>query len=195
MYRFKTVAVLLSLAVFAVFLLSIAAAPAVEAGGGKIKTEFEMKDNTAFTPDIAPLGTVEGHGSGKFELASEDLDNLEFKLKFKADDLLPHTWYRASITIRDTYAAPSATNTADHMVVVGWTKTNGEGKLNFKGKAIMPDPTLVTPGATEWRIDQQITLPSLTPVVIGGCVDCILVCAPTTKVKLNADGDGLVLGP
>ena len=74
---------------------------------------------------------------------------------------------------------------ADHTVVVGWTKTNGEGVLSFEGNAVTPNPALATPGATHWRIDQQITLLTLTNTTTGGCVDCILVCTPTTKVKLS----------
>ena len=172
-------------------LFSILMAPSVLAGSGKIKTEFAMKDNSAFTPAIGDPNTV--HGSGTFKLDGKGLDDLAFELKFKAEDLLPNTWYRASITIRDTYNAPSELNTADAMVVVGWTKTNKNGKLSFKGRAPMPNPVSVTPaGSVRWRIDQQITRPGFGETN-GGCVDCVLVCAPTTKVKLNATGDGLIL--
>ena len=66
-------------------------------------------------------------------------------------------------------------------------KTNGDGKLKFKGKGEFPnvfDPP-VTPGTDRWRIDQQIRKLGNDPRVIGNCVECILVCAPTTKVELD----------
>ena len=193
MFLHKRIAVLLSFAVLAGILLSIGASPVVEADGDKIKSSFDMKDNPAFTPGVAPAGE-EVHGSGKFELDGKDLDNLKFKYKVKANDLKPNTWYQASISIRDLTDPNS--DGPDDVVIAGYAKTDKKGKFKFEGKAVLPNPTVSSPKGivSGWRIDQQIRLPAHPHTILGKCEDCILVCAPTTKVQLNAAGDGLIPG-
>ena len=193
MYSIKRVTGLLSLTLIAILLLRIATAATVLAFGGNVKSTFAMKDNPTFTPDIAPIGTEEAHGSGKFRLDGEDLNNLKFRYQVKAFDLMPDTWYQASITVRDL--TDPNTDGPDDTVVVGWAQTNAIGRLNFAGTAVLPDPTGTSPQGivSGWRIDQQIRLPG-AGTLLNGCVDCVLVCSPTTKVQLNPSGDGLIPG-
>ena len=176
---------LIGLAIITGLLFTIVMVPSVIAEGGKITMSFDLVDNTTFTPDIPPLGTTEAHGSGKIEINGHNLDNLKFKLKMAGEDLTPNTWYYLSVTVREGDAG-GAVPVA--LAVAGMAKTDGAGDLEFTGDGVLPN--VFESGATEWRIDQQIRL--LGNGIKANCVECILVCAPTTLVKLNAAGDGLV---
>ena len=185
---FKRIATLLSFAVLAVFLLSIGATATVLADNGNIFSEFKLVENSLF---VDPMGAS---GSGTFELDGRDLDNLKLKYKVKADNLMPKTWYKAAIVIRDL-TDPNLDG-PDDTVVVGFHKTNANGSLNFVGKAVLPDPTDSSPNGivSGWRIDQHLSLAAGPGTDRNHCVDCVLVCMPTTHVQLNAAGDGLIPG-
>ncbi len=184
MHRLKTLAVFLSIALLWGVMFS--AERPVEADGD-IETEFAMVDNSLFTPgDGFGAG---GSGTGKFELEGDDLDDLEFELQIEAEDLMPNTWYYLSVTVREGFggvAVPVA------IAVVGMARTDNTGRLEFEGESVLPnvfdDPT---PGVTTWRIDQQVRL--LGSATENFCVECILVCAPTTKVEL-VDGELVLFG-
>lgn len=183
MRRFRFVAVLLSLALLTILVLSISGAPPIEAHGD-IESEFAMVDNPTFTPgDGAGAG---GSGSGEFELDGEDLNDLEFELEVEADGLMPNTLYEIRVTVRLGFTAGKALPIAS--VVAGSAMTNDEGEFEAEGEGVIPN-VFTAPG--EWRIDQQVVLPGSGTE--NNCVECALVCAPTTKVVLNDDGDGLVL--
>ena len=199
MRRFRFVAVLLSLALAILLVLSISGRPSAEAhdeeADDEIKTNFNLVDNPMFTPVAPGHGPAEKHGEGEIKIDGEDLDKLKFKVEYKTDAgfLDNNTWYYLSVTVREDFgggAVPVA------LVVVGMAKTDDEGRLEFKGKGVLPnvfDPP-ATPGFTldKWRIDQQVRKLGKLPTNQNNCVECILVCAPTTKVVLNGDGDGLI---
>ena len=190
MRRFRFIPVLLSLALLTSLVLSISGGPPAEAhdeeADDEIKTNFNLVDNSTFTPNIGPVG-AETHGSGKFELDSENLDKLKFKLKIEAKDLEDNTWYYLAVTVREVVDGKflaAGKNVPVGFAVAGMARTNGDGELEFKGKGVLPN--VFESGVTEWRIDQQVR-------ILGGadgnnCVECILVCAPTTKVEL-VDGN------
>ena len=184
MRRFRLIAVLLSLALATTLALSVSGAPPVEAGGD-IESEFAMVDNPDFTPGDG-FGAA-GSGSGEFELDGDDLDDLEFELEVEAHGLMPNTWYDIRVTVRVGFTAGKAFPIAS--VVAGGAMTNDEGEFEAEGEGVIPN-VFTAPGG-EWRIDQQVVLPGSGTE--ENCVDCILVCAPTTKVVLNDDADGLVL--
>ena len=75
------------------------------------------------------------------------------------------------------------------LFVVGMARTNAGGELEFEGEGAFAPGTFDT--GTQWRIDQQVRKLGKLPTNQGNCVECILVCAPTTRVVLNDDGDGL----
>ena len=193
MFRFKLIAGLVSLVVLAGLVLSVVASAPVVADD-EIVTEFDLVDNADFTADIAP-GGVQEHGSGTIELDGGDLDDLEFEVTYEARDLEANTWYYLSVTVRETFVGISVPVA---VVVVGMARTDGSGELEFEGEGVLPnvfDDFPITPGLVadaEWRIDQQVRKLGKTPTNQNECVECILVCAPTTKVVLNEDGDGLV---
>lgn len=181
MYILKRGGILLSLALLAGLMLSIGASPVVEAHGD-IVSEFALVDNPLFTPgDGFGAG---GSGNGVFKLDGRHLDDLEFDLNMDAEDLMPDTWYYLAVTVREGFggvAVPVA------FAVAGMARTDGAGRLEFEGEGVLPnvfdDPS---PGITTWRIDQQVRL--LGSPTENFCVECTLVCSPTTKVELNGDG-------
>ncbi len=181
MRRFRFVALLLSLALLTGLVLSVSGGPPVEAhdeeADDEIESRFDLVDNPLFTPGG-------GAGEGKFELDGEDLDKLKFKLKMEAHGLTPNTWYYLAVTVREGFGG---VQTPVAIAVAGMARTDSDGKLEFKGKGVLPN---VFDGPGPWRIDQQIR--KLGSGTRNFCVECILVCSPTTKVELNDDGDGLV---
>ena len=183
---FKRIAVLLSIVVLAGVVLNSAGVPSAEAGGkgNHIETKFAMIDNPDFTPGDG-FGAA-GSGSGEFELDGDDLDDLEFELEVEAHGLMPNTWYDIRVTVRVGFKAGKDPTIAS--VVAGGAMTNDEGEFEAEGEGVIPN-VFTAPG--EWRIDQQVVLPGSGTE--NNCVECALVCAPTTKVVLNDDGDGLVL--
>ena len=192
MRRFRFIPVLLSLALLTSLVFSISGTPPVEADGKKIKSEFNLVENPAFVDPVTGIAS----GEGEFELDGKNLDKLKFKLNMAAEDLTPNTWYYLSVTVReveDGAFGPAGGNVPVGFAVAGMARTDDDGELEFEGKGILPnvfdDP--VTPGVTEWRIDQQVR--QLGSGDKGNCVECILVCAPTTKVELV--GDRLVQVP
>lgn len=175
MRRFRFVPVLLSLALLTSLVLSLSGAPPAEAGGKKINSEFNLVENPSFVDPITGAS-----GEGEFELNGKNLDKLKFELEIDAEDLTPNAWYYLSVTVRETFdggIVPVA------IVVVGMARADDEGRLEFEGRGVLPnvfeDPT---PGVSTWRIDQQVR--QLGSGEKGNCVECILVCSPTTKVEL-----------
>ena len=187
MYGFRRVAAPLSLALLTGLLLSAAAAP-VEADGD-IESEFDMVQNTAFV-NVDP-GTVGAGGSGEFELDGEDLDDLEFELEVEADGLLANTLYQISISVRAGHGAPFAVPLVT--VIAGSAWTNGQGELEAEGEAVIPNIFGGASAGDKWRIDQQVLRPGAGPGP-AACVDCVLVCAPTTPIVLNDDGELVLFG-
>ena len=168
----------MSLAVLAVLLVSIAGAPVV-AADDEIETEFALVDNPTFTSGDGLGGG--GVGTGKIEIDGEDLEDLEFELEIEAEGLTPNTWYYLSVTVREGFggiAVPVA------IAVVGTARTDDKGRLEFEGKGVLPNVfgSPATAGVTQWRIDQQVR--QLGSGELANCVECILVCSPTTKVEL-----------
>ena len=105
----------------------------------------------------------------------------------EAEDLMPNTWYYLSATVREVIDGDfgmSGGTVPVAMNVVGAARTDGEGRLEFTGVGVLPNvfDSPATPGVTQWRIDQQVR--QLGSGELGNCVECILVCAPTTKVEL-----------
>ena len=146
----------------------------VAAGGDEIETEFAMVENSTFVDPIT--GAI---GSGEIEIDGEDLDDLEFELEIEAEGLTPNTWYGLGVTVREGFdgtAVPVAT------VVVGMARTDDEGELEFEGESVLPDVFSGSAQGATWRIDQQVILANSGTK--NNCVDCILVCAPTTKVEV-----------
>lgn len=178
MYMLKRVVGLLSLALLAGLLLSMGASPVVEAHGD-IVSEFSLVDNPLFTPGDG-LGAG-GSGTGVFNLDGRDLDDLKYDLEMEAEGLMPNTWYYLSVTVREGFggvAVPVA------IAVAGMARTDGRGNLEFVGHGVLPNVFApnVNNGVKTWRIDQQVRL--LGSPTENFCVECILVCAPTTKVEL-----------
>lgn len=188
MFTFKRVVGLLSFAVLAVLLLSIGAAATVQAHNDKIKSTFAM--NPLGPDDTVPSpGAI---GSGEFELDGEKLNNLEFKLEVDATGLVPNTEYQISIQVRSDTGPPAGP--ADAIIVVGKAWTDAQGEFKAEGEGVIPNLKKLTPGATKWRIDQQVLqIGSGAGTPTDACVDCILVCRPTTRVMLNPTGHGVVL--
>lgn len=175
MYMLKRVAGLLSLALLAGLLLSIGTEQPVEAHGD-IESRFRLVENPAF---IEPITGAVGHGV--FNLDGSDLDNLKYDLEIGAEGLESNAWYYLSVTVRENFdggAVPVA------MAVAGMARTDNKGRLEFVGKGVLPNVFApnVNKGVKTWRIDQQIR--KLGSGEKGNCVECILVCAPTTKVEL-----------
>ena len=184
MYILKRIAVVFSIAVLAGVLYGVVTSEALEADGD-ITSEFALVENTLFVEPIT--GAV---GSGKFKLDGEDLDDLEFWLEIEAEGLMAGKWYYLAATVRENFdgeAVPIA------WAVVGMAQADADGKLKSSGTAVLPNvfdpPTSV--GVTKWRIDQQLR--QLGSGEKGNCVECILVCAPTTKVELH-DGELVPFG-
>jgi len=120
-------------------------------------------------------------------LNGRDLDNLDFEMAIEAEDLMPNTWYYLSATVREVVGGDFGMGGGTvpvASVVVGTVRTDGTGRLEFEGEGVLPNvfDTPVTPGVTQWRIDQQVR--QLGSGELGNCVECILVCSPTTKVEL-----------
>ena len=187
MRKFRFVAVLSSLALVLLLVFSISGGPSAEAhdeeADDEIKSEFNLVENASFVDPITGAS-----GEGEFELNGENLDKLKFKLEIDAEDLTPNAWYYLSVTVRETFdggIVPVA------IAVAGMARADDEGRLEFEGKGVLPNVfENPTPGVTTWRIDQQVR--QLGSGEKGNCVECILVCSPTTKVELNDDGDGLI---
>ncbi len=176
MFRFKLIAGLVSLVVLGLVLIVVASPPAPVEADDAIETKFALVQNTLFTPITGASGT------GQFRLDGED---LEFRVKFKADGLLSNTEYKLAVTVRNVtggdfggavLTSPVAT------VIVGTATTDDEGRLKFKGEDVLPASAFTT--GTEWRIDQQVRLAGGGGGTAGVCVECILVCSPATKVKV-----------
>lgn len=174
MFRFKLIAGLVSLVVLAGLVLIVVTSAPVEAGAKKIKTNFNLVENTSFVATTTRRGAM---GTGQFKLDGH-LDSLEFQVRFKADGLLPNEVYSLRVTVREGFGGISV---PVHAVVVGTVRTDHKGRLNFKGGGVLEnvfDPS----GVTTWRIDQQVTRAGIGTE--NDCVECVLVCSPTTKIEL-----------
>ena len=181
MFSVKRIAVLLSIVVLAGGLLSVARAPSVEAGGNgnHIETKFSLVENPLFVADPPSLGAS---GKGKFDFNTK---KGEFNLNVDAGGLVPGEVYRVTQTVRHGKSGfDPAVIILDEEVTA-----DSKGRISFMTKHVALDIFAV--GAVgdgpNWRIDQQIRLTGSGTT--GGCVDCILVCSPTTKI--NAVGDEL----
>ncbi len=177
MHRIKTLTVMLSIALLSVLIFTgvkFSTEQPVEAHGD-IETKFRLVENPAF---IEPITGAVGHGV--FNLDG-DLDNLKFDLEIEAQGLESSTWYYLAVTVREGFdgtAVPVA------IAVAGMARTNSRGNLEFVGHGVLPNvfaPNVNT-GVKTWRIDQQVR--QLGSGELANCVECILVCAPTTKVEL-----------
>ncbi|MCH8186419.1 MAG: hypothetical protein IH862_10005 [Chloroflexi bacterium] len=203
MRKFRFVAVLLSLALVVLLVFSISGGPSAEAhdeeDDDEIKTKFDLVENTALVHPITGASGLLADGlGGKIEIDGEDLDKLKFKVKYKAQGLEPNTWYYLAVTVRESHTDGTPDETFPGgikpvaIAVAGMARTDGAGRLEFEGKGVLPnvfdDP--VTSGVSKWRIDQQVR--QIGSGELRNCVECILVCRPTTKVELNEDGDGLI---
>ncbi len=186
MHRFRFIPVLLSLALLTSLVLSISGAPPVEAHGD-IESEFAMAQNTSFVT-VEP-NTLGAGGSGEFELDGDDLDDLEFELEVEAHGLLANTLYQIAVSVRKGNA--SAFDFPVEVVVVGSAMTNDQGELEAEGEGVIPNVFGEASPGDEWRFDQQVLRLGIGPGP-AACVDCVLVCRPTTLVVINDDGDGLV---
>ncbi len=206
MRRFRFVAVLLSLALLTSLVLTISGAPPVEADGD-IESEFDlgqgprvpatgipgfpelMPGDPVITPNIPAIEAPSG--SGEFELDG-DLDDLGFELEIEAEGLVPGAWYFLGVTLRKGHGGlqPFVEN---GVVDAGMARADAEGRLEFEGEGAF-EADLFT-GSTLWRFDQQIRRADGPG---GGaeptwCVNCILVCFPTTLVEL-VDGELVPFG-
>ena len=195
---------LIGLVIITGLLFSIIMVPSVLAGNSnnKINSTFAMHDNTntPFTPELGgflshhsdPDATAdeETHGSGTFSLNPHALKNLKFSVTIEAHGLAANTEYGISVSVRDI---PGVLDGPDGDVEVGKATTDGDGNLTFEGSAVLPNPVEVSPEGktTGWRIDQRITLDG-QDTNLNNCIDCTLVCSPTTKVMLNKNGNQLV---
>ena len=120
MRKFRFVLVLLSLALLTSLVLSISGGPPVEAGGKKIKSEFNLVENASFVDPITGA-----NGEGEFELNGKNLDKLKFELEIDAEDLTPNAWYYLSVTVRETFdggVVPVA------IAVAGMARADDEGR-------------------------------------------------------------------
>ena len=172
MRRFRFVAVLLSLALLSSLVLSISGAPPAEAGGNNIKNKFDLVEN----PDLVqPPPALGASGEGKIDFNTK---KGEFNLTVTARGLVPGTIYRVRQTVRNGTAGdtPADADVLDEAVVA-----DSNGEIKFTKKHVELNLLNIGPGPN-WRIDQQIVLAGTghTP----NCIDCILVCSPTTKVSL-----------
>ena len=152
------------------------------ARGAEIEKAFNMVENPTFVSPITGAS-----GTGTIVLDGRDLDDLTFEMAIEAEGLMPNTSYYLSATVREVVGGDfgmAGGNVPDAIAVVGTARTDGTGRLEFEGKGVLPNvfDSPATPGVTEWRIDQQIR--QLGSGETGNCVECILVCSPTTKVKL-----------
>ena len=189
---------LIGLAVMTGLLFSIILASGVLAGpkNNEFTTVYDMRDNGTFVPG----GSNDDFGNGAFRFISPNaLNNLKFSVTVDVSGLDPGEQYGISVSVRDL--GTPATAGPDGDVEVGKAIADDLGNLKFTGTAILPNPMEVSAdGATNadplkvgWRIDQRITLVDSNPSPgLNKCVDCVLVCAPTTKVILNEQGTGLV---
>ena len=179
MHRRNRLAVLLSIAVLAGFMLSVAGAPSAEAGGNKIKTKFAMVENPAFVPFSG------ASGRGHFKLNIED---KEFDIGVKAKGLLPNHSYQVFVTL--TLGSGGGFN-GTVFLNQGDVMTDKKGRLNFKTENSPLDLAALMPAGADglglegWRVDQAI----IDPLVYDdtkGCNaatnPCSLVCAPTTRI-------------
>ena len=111
-------------------------------------------------------------------------------MNYKAADLDPNTWYYLAVTVRE---APDGANnnfpggvSPVALNVVGMARTDDEGRLEFESEGELPNvfDHPATTGVKHWRIDQRVRKLGLEPTEKDNCVECILVCRPTTKVEL-----------
>ena len=189
MGRFKLIAGLVSLVVLAGLVLIVVASAPAEAGGKQIKSSFDLVENTGLVSPITGASGLRADGlGGEIRFNGRNPDQLGFELKMAAKDLVPHTWYYLAVTVRE---APDGENgnfpggvKPVAFAVAGMTRTDDVGRLEFKGKGLLPNvfDFPETSGVDHWRIDQQVR--RIGDGELNNCVECILVCAPTTKVKL-----------
>ena len=189
MRRFKFVPVLLSLALMTLLVLSISGGPPAEAGGKQIKSDFDLVENPGLVSPLNGASGLRADGlGGEIRFNGQNPDQLGFELKMAAKDLEPLTWYYLAVTVRE---APDGENgnfpggvKPVAFAVAGMTRTDDVGRLEFKGRGLLPNvfDFPETSGVDHWRIDQQVR--RIGDGELNNCVECILVCAPTTKVKL-----------
>ena len=175
MYILKRVGGLLSLAVLATLMLSIASSSVVEADGkgNHIGNKFVMVENQPLTPP------TDASGSGQLSFNTK---KGEFDLTVKAQGLEPGVVYHVRQTIRNGMAGnvPALATLFDVAVVA-----DSNGNIKVARKHVSLD-ILNIPGIDvngPWRIDQQITREGVGNAS-GNCLDCVLVCRPTTKISI-----------
>ncbi len=172
MYIFKRIAVLLSIAVLVGVSLNLARAPSAEAGDNVFTNPFVLGENLTF---VDPQGTT---GGGEIRFNTK---NGTFLLKIHAENLVPGTVYRVTQTVRH-----STSGLAPAVIILDVEVTaDREGRIKYvTTKPIFLN--IFTVGAVgdgpNWRIDQQLRLTGSGTK--GGCVDCLLVCSPTTKINV-----------
>ena len=176
-YSLKRFARLLSVAVLAGFLLSMAAAP-VQAHDGEIETEFAMVENPAF---VAPI-------TGAIGTAEFELEDGKFDLEMEAEGLLPNKVYTIQVAITiGSAGAPNPAGPGGGFRLPGTATTDDEGKLEFEIEDSPLDLAAEFPAGAlgpGWRVDFGIV--DLDVWSEGNCDPltnpCRLVCAPTTRI-------------
>ncbi len=154
-----------------------------------IEDEFTMVENPAFVN--ATEGPAAGTGSIEANVVGES--GFQFAMEMDATKLRPNTVYTITAAVRAGQGSPVG-RPADADVFVGQGYTDTAGTLHFEGQAVFP--AIFGIGgeeATKWRVDYQIRL-SGSGEGLGGCTDCVLVCAPPTKIEKDGDGN-LVMTP
>ena len=177
MRRFRLVAMLLGVIFLASTTLIMSSASVEARGQNHVKNKFIMVENPTFTPATGGLS-----GSGKLDLNTK---KDEYKLKIRAEGLEPGTVYRVTQTVRH-----STSGLASAVIILDVEVTaDKKGRIKFKTNHVALDADLLeatgAPGVgPNWRIDQQVRLAG-SGDPSGVCMDCILVCAPTTKIHIE----------
>ncbi len=177
-HRSMVVALLLGLSILTSLILINPGAP-VEAGakGNHIDSKFELWENPSFTAGIGGLS-----GKGKF---AYDPKKGEFDITLEAEGLTPGELYNVTAGIREGTAGGTNPQTIFYDVAVV-ADDNGKIKVTRKHRFLELLNEAPGDGSNNWRIDQEVRLAGVGTT--GGCVDCILVCRPTTKISL-VDGE------
>ncbi len=189
MGRFKLIAGLMSLVVLAGLVLIVVVSAPAEAGGKQIKSSFNLVENPGLVfPLLGASGLLADGLGGEIRFNGQNPNQLGFELKMAAKDLESLTWYYLAVTVREAPDGASGTFPGGvkpvAIAVAGMTRTDDAGRLEFKGRGLLPNvfDFPETSGVDHWRIDQQVR--RIGDGELNNCVECILVCAPTTKVKL-----------
>ena len=179
--RSIVIAFLLGLSILTSLILANPGAPVeADSESNLIESKFEMVENKAFTPGDGDLS-----GRGEF---TYDPKKGEFDITVKAEGLEPGILYNVTATIREGKSGGVPAVATFFNVAVA-ADDNGKIKVTRKHRLLELLNLAPGDGSNNWRIDQQVRLAGVGDAgTIGGCVDCILVCRPTTPISL-VDGE------